>query len=60
MISKATRAKAKKRLAQAKVKLAKLKAQARKGAARVAKVLKPHQRAMKLAARRYKSALKSS
>lgn len=60
MVSKATREKAKKRLAQAKVKLVKLNLQARKNAARMAAVLKRHQRAMKLAARRYKSALKTS
>lgn len=57
-MNKKTVMKAKARLKKAKVKLAVFQRRARKEMARMAAQLKRHQRAAKMAAKRYKSALK--
>jgi len=57
-MTKKTVMKAKARLKKAKVKLAVFQRRARKEMARIAAALKRHQRAAKLAAKRYKGALK--
>ncbi len=58
MTSKAMKVATKKRLGKTKVQLARFKVKARKEMARMAATLKRHERAVKLAAKRYKSAMK--
>jgi hypothetical protein len=60
MVSKATKTKAKRKLAQAKVTFTRLRAKARVQAAKTSVVLKRHHKATKAAAKRYKSSLKSA